>query len=105
MPETSQQIEHLRELIVQRFDSMDRETQLRAEALDVARRDMNRRLDQMNEFREQLARQEMTYLRKDEYDSAHSSMEKRISSLERLVYVGVGAALIINALLVYFLRH
>jgi hypothetical protein len=92
-----------RELVFARFKAIDRETRLREKAIEVARAEMNRRLDQMNEFREQLKDQERTYVTKVEFSPSYQQVEKRIASLERLVYIGFGAALIVNALLVYFM--
>jgi hypothetical protein len=95
----------LRELIEQRFDSLDRESVLRQEALTMATTTLNQRLDGMNEFREQLRQQEITYLRKAEFQPAHDGLSDRISSLERLMYIGAGAAMIVNAVFLYFMKH
>lgn len=106
----------LRELILTRFDSLDRETHLRATTVEQARIDMNRRLDGMNEFRQQLAATESTYLKRSEWDVSHTALEERLQqsgaatemrlrSIERLVYIGVGAVLVINIAASYFLKH
>jgi hypothetical protein len=110
-----QQVIHLRALIFQRFKGMDRETRLRDKALQVAHMDMDRRLEGMNQFREELTRNTLQYINKDEYSANHQALELRIEqintsneqrlrALERLVYIGVGAAIIINGVAMYFLR-
>src|SRR5579863_4897211 len=100
-----QEVIHLRALIFQRFKGMDRETRLRDKALQVAHMDMDRRLEGMNQFREELTRNTLQYINKDEYSANHQALELRIEqintsneqrlrALERLVYIGVGAAII-----------
>jgi hypothetical protein len=105
----------LREVLTVRFNALDRENILRSEAVKTAYLEMNRRLEGMNEFRAELQRNSMTYLNRAEFSVQHTELEKRLEmfaetsdkrfrSIERLVYVGVGAAFIINTAIIYFLR-
>lgn len=54
-------------------------TQLRE--IVTAQAAMDKRLDSINEFREQLRDQEMTYLTKAEYQSAHKYLMERVETL------------------------
>jgi glucose-6-phosphate isomerase len=105
----------LREVLTVRFNALDRENLLRAEAVKTANTEMNRRLEGMNEFRSELQRNALTYLTRSEYNFHHADLEKRLEdfadtsdkrfrSIERLVYVGMGAAFVINTAIIYFLR-
>lgn len=51
-------------------------------ALNLARRELDRRLEGMNEFREQLRAQANTFMTIKEYDIAHKELERRIRALE-----------------------
>jgi len=98
--------------------SWDEWVDLRFEELEkrseAARREMERRLETMNEFREQLNKQAATFITRDIYESRHQTLCDHIHNLERLqaaaeargkVYSVVVAALtsILVALIVYFI--
>ena len=51
-------------------------------ALDLARRELDRRLEGMNEFREQLKNQASTFLIRESYDISHKTLEERVRNLE-----------------------
>ena len=63
-------------------------------AIEVARDGMEYRLEQMNEFRKQIASERDDYLRKDVYLRGHEDLERRLMSLEayRSKALGVMAA-------------
>jgi hypothetical protein len=107
-----QEVKHLRQLTFQRFKGIDREATLRDKALTVAHADMNRRLEGMNQFREELTRNTSLYITKEEYSTNHAALEarldqvnlvieQRLRALERLVYIGIGMAIIINGLAMF----
>lgn len=60
---------------------------LSEEALIIARKDIERRLDDMNKFREQIAQERGEFLRRDFYDEQHTSlrdsMDTRLKLLEQ----------------------
>lgn len=61
-------------------------TALEKEALDIARKEIDRRLDEMNKFRDQIERERGEFLRRDIYDEQHRALEishdARLKSLE-----------------------
>ena len=93
------ELEAIHRRLDERFDGSDRVWQGRVDALskyvdtkfieaqraiDKAESSMGLRLDGMNEFREQLNRQEGTYLTRFEYDKRHADLEYRIGQVRDL---------------------
>jgi hypothetical protein len=72
---------HLETVIADYKVCMEQRFACLAEATDVARREMNRRLDGMNELREQLNRQEATYLTKTDYSARHEGLVAKIDEV------------------------
>jgi len=70
-----------------------------AKALKLSRKLMNKRLDGMNEIREQLDRQITTFVNKDELKLT----QQEIKSLSRLVYIGLGVWLLLQPIIMYVL--
>jgi len=54
---------------------------LHERALDVASKEMNRRLESMNEVRDQLNRQAVTFVTKDAHDAVHQALLLSINKL------------------------
>jgi hypothetical protein len=72
-------------------------------ALDLAKGEMERRLEAMNEFRAQLERQTATFMSTERYESCHGRLVDQIATLEKLqaasaasgkVYATIVAAII-----------
>lgn len=59
-------------------------------ALEKAESSISRRLDGMNEFRDQLKDQTKTFLTWDAYEAKHGALETKIESIQKIVYIGVG---------------
>jgi hypothetical protein len=53
------------------------------ESIDLAHAEIDRRLAQMNELREQITTERSTYLRRDIFDRIHDPVVNRIGALER----------------------
>ncbi len=57
------------------------------DSLSLARQDVDRRLEEMNQFREQIARERGEFLRRDMYDEQHNAirneMDARLKILEQ----------------------
>ncbi len=66
-----------------RWRSHEREHVLGDKALALAAGDVNRRLEAMNELREQITSERGLYLTRETYDDKHNSLEQRIGVLER----------------------
>jgi hypothetical protein len=107
---------HERELREQWQDAHHRFHIVDKEALVLARREIDRRLDEMNQFREQIAHERGEFMRRDMYDEQHnalrSEMDARLKLLEtnrsnmegRMWAMGAGISVIavgLNLLLHY----
>jgi len=68
------------------------------EALKEARIEMNRRLEGMNEFREQLNEQAKTFIKRDEFSATDRLVNSKIESMQKLVYIGVGILIVAELL-------
>ena len=53
------------------------------DAIRLARKELDRRLDGMNEFRDQLRNQAATFVTREISDVQHKRLEDRLSSLEK----------------------
>ena len=110
-------IESLKELLQAHFKAHEREHELLDKANIVAREEMNRRLDEMNNLRHQIETAESTFVKRDEHDSLVAALDskygtvmalvaskdesynERFRSIEHYVWMGVGAAALIGGLL------
>jgi hypothetical protein len=63
------------------------------QALGKASKEMNRRLEGMNAFRQQLEEQEKTYIPREEYMARHELLDSKVQSLSKLVYIGLGVVM------------
>jgi hypothetical protein len=75
----------LKEHIEVRIDALEKAT-------EVAAKEMNRRLEGMNEFRAQLDKQTRTFIDKDHFESRWDSLCNRVVSLENFKERQVGKA-------------
>jgi hypothetical protein len=82
----------LKEHLTQRIDAVDDRIDeldkrlavilaMNDRAVSKAEGELNRRLNGMNEFREQLTRQEKEYLKRDDYDRQHTAMRVQIDGM------------------------
>ena len=76
----------IKEFLEERIDALEDKVSLHLKlnqvALDKASAELNARLEHMNEFRQQLQRQEGTFLTKENYDVKHTLLEREIASLK-----------------------
>ena len=63
-------------------DKLELNLKLNQIALDKASTELNTRLENMNQFRAQMNRQESTYLTKENYESRHQTLINDINSLK-----------------------
>ena len=66
------------------------------EALRSAKDEMNRRLESMNEFRNQLEKQANTFISRDEYEPKHELVNQKVDSISKMVYIGVGILIVVQ---------
>jgi hypothetical protein len=74
------------------------------EALEKAEKEMNRRLEGMNEFREQLDRQTREFIKRDEYMLSEKLINQKIDTLSKIVYIGVGVIIVLEIVLNIVMR-
>lgn len=65
---------------------------------------LDKRLHTMNEFRNTLKDQNGTFITRVEHEAKLLLLETKIDLLQKLVYIGVGAALVIQILLKVFIK-
>ena len=70
------------------------------ESIKLAREDMARRLDAMNEFRRQITEAEAKYVTRIEMEA----LEKQVRQLERLIWMATGGLTVIMFLINYLRR-
>ena len=79
-------VEHERELREAWQQSHEHHHAIEKEAIGLARQDMERRLGEMNQFRDQIERERGEFLRREMYDEQHSAMrtemDTRLKALE-----------------------
>jgi hypothetical protein len=88
-----------------KFSELEKRLNLRNElvdkALEKAEIAMGHRLDNMNQFREQLTKQAATFVEQKEFDYHTEAIAERISTLTKIVYIGMGVFLTIQILWQY----
>lgn len=76
------EITHIRELLSahEKLDELRHSSE--GGALRLATNDMNRRLDEMNKFREQINSERAEYLQRNAYEREHGVLSDRVKDLE-----------------------
>ena len=87
-----QEIDHLEEKVA----LLTRE---QVRALKKASLEIDRRLEGMNEFREQLNKQASTFITRDEYQLSLKLVEQKITNLSRILYIGIGIFIVLEVVL------
>ena len=78
-------------------DSIEKSTNL-------AKEDMERRLEGMNEFRTQLKDQTATFINRGEYDTKHQLLLDSLNNLSKIIYMGLGGVLVLEFLFKFFVK-
>jgi len=92
----------LKEMAQVKWDSHFREHSIEREAVQLAHADMDRRLNEMNRLKEQMAASDAKYIPRPEYDANHKTLEVRVDSLAKLVYIGLGGVMVISGFFSWF---
>jgi hypothetical protein len=74
-----------------------------SEALLEAKKEMERRLEGMNEFREQLEKQTSSFISRDEFTITERLLLQKIESLQRMVNVGLGVCMVLQVVIGFVL--
>ena len=72
-------------------------------ALEIARREMERRLEGMNEFREQLNHQTATFLTRTEIGLMHEKIDNDITDLKKAKNIAEGKASVASVYVAWLL--
>ena len=73
------------------------------DALREAKREMDRRLEGMNEFRAQLTSQTREFIRREEYQLSEKLINQKHEGLSKIVYIGIGVVIVLELLLKFLL--
>lgn len=99
----NQQLKDFKALEESRFQSLEK-------AVRLAARQMEKRLDSMNEFREQLKDQSNTFLPRDSFEAKHELIQKQVDELRMIqaevrgkasqmsvsvAYIGIGISFLV----------
>jgi hypothetical protein len=76
-------IQALEKLLTQHFEAHDREHELMDRANVIAREEMNRRLDEMNNLRRQIEQVEAKFFTRTEWEKAHAALVSVVQQNER----------------------
>jgi len=82
----------LKEYFEEKFRSQDK-------ALELSRAVIEKRLDALNEWRQQNKDERETTITKVEYNARHQLLEQKIEAVQRIVYMGLGALAVIELIL------
>lgn len=84
--------EYFEKLMQAEKESMER-------ALKLQSSEYERRLTDLNHKAEQLKDMQMTYLPRETYEVQHKQLTDRFDDLARLVYIGLGIAIVVEIVL------
>ena len=65
-------------------------------ASDLASKNLDNRLEHLNEFRQAMQDQSKTYLTREAYESKHQLLENKIDTLQKFMYMMMGGLVIIE---------
>jgi hypothetical protein len=88
-----------RELEADRWAAHQRVHDIEAFTREDTKKEMNRRLEGMNEFRAEMSATDAKYMARSEYQVAYQAIGERVDVLARLVYVGLGIVLLASAVI------
>jgi hypothetical protein len=74
-------------------------------ALFLARDDVNRRLDEMNELRDQITKERGFYISRVEYESKHESTASALSGLQKFQWATTGGLLVVQIFVVIIFNY
>ena len=87
-------VQGLRELLSSMAEAHKEVHAVESKTRDDIKTEMNRRLEGMNEFRAEMAATDAKYISRGEYQAAHNALGEALSTLSRLVYIGLGIVLL-----------
>lgn len=83
------------------FDSQIKDVK---SSIGVAYASMEKRLEGMNEFRDTLRDQASKFITREEYEAKHRQLDDKISTVQKIVWVGIGITLALQFLLRFFVK-
>lgn len=93
--------EELRERVIR----LEEQLKASSEALTIARRDIDRRLETMNELRAQINTERSIYLTREEYYAKQDTMNLQINGLQKFQWSITGALLAFQILIGLILHY
>jgi len=67
--------------------------------IDYIEKNMEKRLDTLNHYRELLAAKNNEHITRIEFDAKHLLTENKIDFLQKMVYIGIGGVMVLEVLL------
>ena len=93
------QLHALEEQVAQLAEKVENHCLYSDKSIEKAEASVNKRLESMNEFREQLREQSKTFLTLDVYNANHRLLESKIESLQRFMYIITGGLVVLQVLI------
>jgi len=83
------QLHALEEQVAQLAEKVENHCLYSDKSIEKAESSVNKRLESMNEFREQLREQSKTFLTMDVYNANHKLLEAKIEAIQKIVWGGL----------------
>ena len=74
-------------------------------AVDIARQELSLWKDTHNNLQRQIEQSHELNLKRVDFIREHTTLSKKIDAVERLVYIGVGAAMVLEVVLRWFAKN
>ncbi len=81
------------------FLAHDRVHQMAEKAIDIAKMEVDRRLDGMNQLRDQINNERGVYMTRHEYEAKHDALDGTIRDLQKFQWMMTGALLVVQLLI------
>jgi hypothetical protein len=87
------------EAVKVRLEAHNAEHRVEGRSIDIARDELTHWKQAHNDWQRQMSDSRNTFLTKDEFYRAHSEFGRKIASLEKWVYIGIGISVTIPILI------
>ena len=74
-----------------------------SQALDISKKVLDRRLDEMNQVRAQLDRQVKTFVSIEKFDGEIKAVNQKTDNVTKFVYIGLGVWFVLQIIIVFIL--
>lgn len=85
-------------------EKMDMRFKMNQIAIDKAETAVNIRLENMNEFRNSLKDQAVSFMTKSDYDTKHQLLVDKIDSVQKITYMLIGGLAVVEFIFKFFIK-